>query len=53
METKSESVKRSPSPRVPDYDDDNINLGEIVSTEFFEVETPASSDVTSPTSLSD
>ena len=48
METESESIKRSPSPRVPDYDDENINLGEIVSTEFFEEETPASSGGTSP-----
>ena len=48
MEAESESVKRSPSPRVPDYDEDNMNLGEIVSTEFFDEETPASSEVTSP-----
>ena len=49
METESESIKRSPSPRVPDYDEDNMNLGEIVSTEFFEEEeTPASSEETSP-----
>ena len=48
METESESIKRSPSPRVPDYDDDNMNLGAIVSTEFFAEETPASSEGTSP-----
>ena len=39
METESESGKESSSPHVPDYDVDDINIGEDVSTEYFEEET--------------
>ena len=39
METESESGKESSSPPLPDYDVDDINIEEDVSTEYFEEET--------------
>ena len=42
MEKESESVDQSKSPQEPDDDDDtSINIGEDVSIEYFEEETPS------------